>query len=303
MSFIKDLGEQVGAQAASGLFGLAFAGVNDRRQLKQQEKLNNLQIRGNKELADYNFMKQLDMWKATNYSAQMAELKQAGLNPGLLYGMGGAGGATTGGGGGSVAGAAAPQGGGEIGMSLQLGLMAAQKRVLETQADKNEAEATKTAGVDTTQTGLQNKILEVQGEVAARTKEKTIEGIETAVAKSYKELSLLTYQDTVEGDEEVLNARIKGTAAGYLQAILQNTQIKAQTNLTDEQAKQVAASIVQKWTELGQGEKRLAIEAFKAEIEANRPGIWNVIGGQAQELIEEVYDLTGVRRKKQQIKK
>ena len=34
------------------------------------------------------------MWKDTNYSAQMEELKKAGLNPGLLYGMSG-GGATT----------------------------------------------------------------------------------------------------------------------------------------------------------------------------------------------------------------
>ena len=34
-------------------------------------KLQNLEIKGSKELTDYNAAKQLEMWKATNYPAQV----------------------------------------------------------------------------------------------------------------------------------------------------------------------------------------------------------------------------------------
>ena len=93
-----ELGMQAASQAASGLIGtgmgLLLEGHNDRRQLRQQEKLQNLEIKGSKELTDYNAAKQLEMWKATNYPAQIEQMKLAGLNPALAYGMGGGGGVT-----------------------------------------------------------------------------------------------------------------------------------------------------------------------------------------------------------------
>ena len=70
-TFAAGLGMQAASQAASGLIGtglgLLLEGHNDRRQLRQQEKLQNLEIKGSKELTDYNAAKQLEMWKATNY--------------------------------------------------------------------------------------------------------------------------------------------------------------------------------------------------------------------------------------------
>ena len=78
--------------AIGGVLGMAFQGANDRRQIRQQQKLQDMQIAGNKQLTDYNYAKQLQMWKDTNYSAQVEQLKKAGLNPGLLYGMSGGGG-------------------------------------------------------------------------------------------------------------------------------------------------------------------------------------------------------------------
>ena len=97
-TFAAGLGMQAASQAASGLIGtgmgLLLEGHNDRRQLRQQEKLQNLEIKGSKELTDYNAAKQLEMWKATNYPAQVEQMKLAGLNPALAYGMGGGGGVT-----------------------------------------------------------------------------------------------------------------------------------------------------------------------------------------------------------------
>lgn len=153
---IGEAAANVGINAANsalgGVLGMAFAGANDRRQIKQQTKLQNLQIAGNKEMTDYQYAKQLQMWKDTNYSAQVAELKKAGLNEGLLYGMSGGGGTTTGSGGGNVTGATAGQGGGgEItaGMGLQLGLQASQMKLMEAQARNLDADTKKKSGVET----------------------------------------------------------------------------------------------------------------------------------------------------------
>ncbi len=50
------------------------------------------QIRARKEMAEYGYAKDLEMWKRQNIynmpSSQMARLKQAGLNPNLVYGTG-----------------------------------------------------------------------------------------------------------------------------------------------------------------------------------------------------------------------
>lgn len=92
-SYIEMLGQGMGAQAASGgvgaILGLALEGHNDRRQIRQQRELGKLQLGFDKEMTDYSFQKQLQMWKDTNYKAQVEQMEEAGLNPALLYGMGG----------------------------------------------------------------------------------------------------------------------------------------------------------------------------------------------------------------------
>ena len=136
-----EAGMQLAQQGAQAGMGILFQKQADKRQLKQQQKLQELQIQGQKQMGEFNFQKQLEMWNATNYGAQMKHLEQAGLNPGLIYGMGGGGGATASATPGNVTGAAAPQGGREIqdmmGMGIQMQLLKAQKDLLESQAKKS----------------------------------------------------------------------------------------------------------------------------------------------------------------------
>ena len=137
MGFIGELGMQAASGAVDAGLGLLLQSHNDRRQLRQQEKLNQQSLAFNQKLYDYQNSKQLEFWQKTNYPAQVEQLKKAGLNPALLYGSGGSGGAITGGGIGNAAPTGAPAGGGEI-MGMQL--MQAQRKLIEAQTKKTEAD-------------------------------------------------------------------------------------------------------------------------------------------------------------------
>lgn len=97
---IGSLGSQIG-------YGLGeLTGYNERlrkEQLQQQQALTNMQYAANSGLMKESYQQQLDMWNNTNYGAQIEHIKNAGLNPAMLYAKGGAGG-TTGGGSASVGG-------------------------------------------------------------------------------------------------------------------------------------------------------------------------------------------------------
>lgn len=72
---------QAGLQAGQGLMGTIFA----KRGLR-------LSVAANKELGDYSYNKMMQAWGAQNAynhpSAQMERLREAGLNPRLMYGNG-----------------------------------------------------------------------------------------------------------------------------------------------------------------------------------------------------------------------
>lgn len=142
----------IGQTIGQGM-GLMLGAINDDRQYAQQGRLSRQQLAIDKQMTDYQNMRQLEMWKKTGVVGQMEQLRKAGLNPGLIYGMSGAGGGTTGGGAASSHGANAPTGGGEAiamgGMGLQTAMLSAQMKLIEAQTEKTKAEAVKTAGVDT----------------------------------------------------------------------------------------------------------------------------------------------------------
>lgn len=70
--------------------GAIQAGINARTQKRNVDMTNEAA----RKMAEYEYSKNLEMWNKTNEynlpSSQMARLKQAGLNPNLVYGSGGA---------------------------------------------------------------------------------------------------------------------------------------------------------------------------------------------------------------------
>lgn len=252
-TLIDQVGGAAGGIVQAGI-GLALEQHNDRRQINQQKKLQDLQMQGQREMADYNYNNQLKMWDATNYKAQVEQMKKAGLNPALMYGEGGGGGATTNaaqGQGPSMA--SAPQGGGEIAMGLERGMqmqmMQAQIELAKSQANKNNVEATKTGGVDTqkVETEIQSLNAGIEN-TQADTKMKKVQeklmqvdlGYEKAtyddridyITQQARQMTGLATQALVQGnlDSDARNTRLKTIKAEYVAQLLTNAKITAETD-------------------------------------------------------------------------
>lgn len=160
------IGGAAGTAANSAIgagLGLMLEKHNDQRQINQQTKLQNLSIKGSKEMTDYQYMKQLQMWKDTNYSAQMEQMNKAGVNPALLYGMSGGGATTTGGDAAHVGEGRAEQNPGEIQSIMGMGLMN-QSAMNQAQIELMRAQA-RNLDADTANKPIQGTTTQKQGEM------------------------------------------------------------------------------------------------------------------------------------------
>lgn len=255
-----------GQGAIGALIGQVFAGMNDRRQVNQQEKLNEQSFEINNRMAEENYKRQMRLWNETNYNAQVEQMKKAGINPGLMYGMSGGGGqtaaATPAQG---VSGAHAPSGGGEI-MGMQL--MAAQRGLIEAQTKKTEAEAENlpktganieastaslTQGIENAKavqalTEVQTRIANIQAEVQGKTIDEAISTIQSISAhEETKAINAMTEanvnRDTAESKIEIMRQEAIG-------ALIKNDVMRKGMELTDAQINKMAADIMQKAQEI-----------------------------------------------------
>ena len=209
MPFGAELAMASAGQAIGNLIneamGIAFQPIKNKQQLKQAQKLQWMQEEGAVRLGDYNYGKQLEMWKATNAPAQMALLKEAGLNPALMYGGKGAGGATTGSGGGTVSGqsaeTASPARGAE-GMGIQIALMDAQRKNIEADTELKLVDAKKKAGVDT-ELG-QATIEELKQRVATSKAQEALTWVDQELRQVQASVARQTIKEQMENMENIV---------------------------------------------------------------------------------------------------
>lgn len=212
-SVIPGLGTTLGGIIGGGLglIGGLFKGNNglkDKQKLMQQaweyEKEGmGLQYNYGQQAADAEYQRNLNMWKATSYGAQVQEMKNAGLSKGLMYGNGGGQAASTAGGDGMQPSGpkmnpveAALQ---QQAMGLQLKQIEAQNRLASAETAKTLAEANKIAGVDTKGQDLENKWQEIENRIQLSKENIAAANVTEANANAQKAVELW--------NQEILNTK------------------------------------------------------------------------------------------------
>lgn len=275
--------EQIGTAAATAGMGLMLGKYADERQYNQQSRLQKLQIAGEQQLMDYSYAKQLQMWKDTNYGAQLAQMKAAGLSPGLMYGMKGGGGVTTGNPTANIEGAKAPMGGGEwqsaMAMGMQLELLKAQKENIQADTQLKQTEAGKKGGVDTEQgyATIENLKQDTRNKAA----QEDLTRVETRLNRIKAYIQGETVEDAIaiiaqqrgKLDQEVMQAEVKTfidratqntlvdmTKVQLAGMVIENELKKSNIQVNEAQINKWTTEIVQKWREIEQQGYKLQLE-------------------------------------------
>lgn len=274
------------AVASMGM-GLIQGSINDNRQVRQNARLRRQNLIFDKQFAQFSHDLQYDMWKKTGPVGMVDQLEQAGLNPGLMYGMGGGGGQTTGSTTGqtSTSPNATPELSQAMAMMPQVALMAAQKENIEADTKLKEVEANKRAGVDTEAVKAD---IDAKGAIAELTRQQTDnarwEYEIKKLDKAFKEMELFEKQQSQDDrmDQIMYNSKILGKQLGLLEnelavsdatvkdkvkiiqadaigAVLRNGLTAAQTSLTEQQMKKVINDILLEWKNLETEQEKLRL--------------------------------------------
>jgi hypothetical protein len=177
--------------AATAALGIGTSMANKAGDLIFGEMLQKQQLRGQKKSLEQQNAASYDYWLKTNYDAQKGQMKEAGLNPGLMYGMGGgAGGQSS-----NASGQGAP--GGNVGQmdiagQAQVALMKAQKENIEADTANKKAEVP-VKGATVPKLGAETENLKQQ------TENKKLEAIGQALDNKLDEIEI-SYQGATLAD-------------------------------------------------------------------------------------------------------
>ena len=236
----------VGGDAISAILGMAMQKHNNKVQLEQQKKLTQLQLAAEQEMSKFNYAQQYQMWKNTNYGAQVDELNNAGLNPALLYAKGGAGGQLGSGSGGAGIGAGTAGTGGEImalmGAKQNLATQAAQTELLKAQTNATNVHAQKEAGADTenvkADTAQKNQAIEnLKTEIKNTQANTALTKVQTALTAIQKDITEATTLDQI---------KITSLNAATIQQQL--LQLQNQTDISNATKNTTIQTIKQQYT-------------------------------------------------------
>ena len=290
------IGTIMGIGAAA--MGAINANSASEQSWENQIRLMDIQAQLNRQNAKFNTGQAKEMWNYTNFENQMKHIKTAGLSPGLIYGLGGAGGSSQGAGAANGVGLPQDQ---SVGMGLraqEIGINMAnamsQIKLNESQANKNEAEANKISGVDTEaqKVTIDNLIAQTSNEKIRRglilgqirvqdaeeelkragvdwTKSKTdetkwnIKSLQKGIDKLITEIKGTEYDNELK--KRTIDNKVKESSL-TLQNLMSEILLKgSQKKVNEEQAKAIPAEILQGWEELTKKGKALIIQREQME--------------------------------------
>lgn len=231
MGFIKNALGMIGDAATGGLasgIGSFVSGIFGNRGLSKKDQLEimnkqhgyelenmDYQAKLNEEMAQRNQERQNEYFGMTaEYNSaknQKQRLKDAGLNPALMYGNAGSGGAgtgSTGGASGSGVGLSQAQ---AVSMGLQLSQIKAQTNLMNAESAKAYAEANKIKGVDTdaAKQGIKESETRINEIIAKIPSEKQQYYVGKAYEESLKAAKELSENLAAKTDQERLNLKVQ----------------------------------------------------------------------------------------------
>lgn len=259
-----------------GLFGNNNNGLKNQQRLMQQaweyEKEGmGLQYNYGQQAADAEYKRNLQMWKDTNFGAQRAEMEDAGLSVGLMYGNGGGQAASTAGGNANQPSApktnpveVALQ---QQSLGLQLKQIEAQNRLANAEATKTIAEANKIAGVDTKGQELNNKWQEVENRIQLSKENIAAANVTEANANAQKAVELwnqemLNTKYLDETQEERVTKLISEIALLQKEGAVQDSIVDVNYNTARKIQKEIENFYYEMIT------KRMSAEAAKEQAAA-----------------------------------
>lgn len=263
----------IGAAVGAGL-GLLLEKHNDKRQIKQQQKLTDQQTKAQKEIGDYNQKLAMQTWEDTNYDAQRKQMEKAGLNVGLMYGSAGSGGTTAGGTAGGVTGGTANGNSNETLQASQLGLALERQKaeIQNIEADTKVKEATTPnveastqsllAGIENTEaktilTEIETDIKKLDLDIKDKTREDVIKTINEEWKQAIGKTDSLLAQAKI--DNTTYKEKIGIIQQELIAKQLGNDLTKAGIQLTEEQIKKVSNEIQQEWEKIEIQNKQLKL--------------------------------------------
>ena len=261
--------------------GQGLQSINSQRQQDYNKETMALQFGYNCMMQQQGQNNNKEMWDYTNYENQRKHMEAAGLNPALMYGQGGGGGASTSGAQGNatsaVGGNEVQSGAASTGMALQMAQLQSQIEVTQAQANKLNADAEKTKGVDTklSEAEIQYKhslqaLTENQAAGASWDYSKNQALIENLVANT-KLLNAQTNESNVSADvkkKEIINRTLE-TMQGINESKERILLMRSQGKLNEAQTKQIGETIMQEWTKIAQGESYVQQGWRGMELKAN----------------------------------
>lgn len=310
-SFLEGIGSNILNTATGGALGIIMQKQADKRQLRQQQKLTNMQLAANMEMGKFNYAQQMQMWHDTNYGAQMKELAKAGLNPGLIYGTGGPGGTTAAAPANGVTGGNAPTGGGEImGMMNQrmnLAMMQAQienikadtenKRVTTPNIQASTANIQANTGNTNADTALKQIELSIQKinewykeatvytDVAIREAEYQKILNETAIIRNNNEITAETKKAKIT---EIVQASINSILTGEILKV-QKLKGLSEIQVNNAEIQKMTADIMQRGQEIN-------IKTFEANLKALYPSLGDLGGQMLNSIKSKLEQLLGLTK-------
>lgn len=273
--------------ATGGLFSIAASDYNRSKQRGENKYEREEQLQAAKELNKEQKNSELKLWKDTGPVGMKQQLEAAGLNAATMYGKGGIGGTTTGGGMPMPSRGQVPDANAATANQLAALTSMSQIKLMDAQAEKAQAEADKTKGVDTDKTTK-----EIESLTQGITNAKTINELNT-VEKDIKNIEYAIADTTVqEAINYIKHAAVKigGEAKSALVQGNVDEATKAQKiDILNKQIANIAADTILKKVQTETGRAIQTQEAFEAELTKlglgkNTPWYGKLIGAFANKL-------------------